>query len=401
MELYPYPRFSLEERDRRWSKVRGLMQAQELSAIVSPANSGHSTDFQANSRYLSHCGGGPDADITVVFPLEGDVTVGATSAAPRWPTVQEWVTDVREARRNYGNVVIERLRELDVDGTRVGVTGLGRGTRTPEGTILFHTMRRMLREFPNTTFVDATELLDEARIVKTEEEIDFLTRSTELSDMAFDTARQTAAPGVLDYVVWAEATATMLRNGGEPTMHFHWVSGPAPARTLTRASHRRLERGDIILNELEGCWAGYRAQGVQPIAVGECDPSYVELSKLQVEIFERLLPRLTPGATFGELAESVQKASAELRPSRGPASDATARLVMHGRGQGDDGPIITNTATDPYQLRKELRENMVCIVKPEVRRGDGRYPINWGDTVVITPQGGRRLGKREPGIWIA
>lgn len=401
MELYPYPRFSLEERDKRWSRVRNLMADHDLSAIVCPANSGHSTDFQANSRYLSHCGGGPDADITVVFPREGDVTVGATSAAPRWPTVQEWVSDVREARRNYGNVVLERLRELDVDGSRVGITGLGRGTRTPEGTILFHTMRRLLREFPNTTFVDATGLLDEVRIVKSAEEIDFLTKSTELSDQAFETARTTAAPGVKDYVVWAEATATMLRGGGEPTMHFHWVSGPAPERTLTRASHRELERGDIILNELEACWAGYRAQGVQPIAVGECDENYVELSKLQVAIFEQLLFRLCPGATFGELAESVQKSCAELRPSSGPAADATARLVMHGRGQGDDGPIITNAARDPYQLRKELRENMVCIVKPEVRRGDGRFPINWGDTVVVTPAGGRRLGGREPGIWFA
>lgn len=401
MELFPYPRFSIAERDRRWENVRRLMDREDLSVIVVPAHSGHSTDFQANSRYLSHCGGGPDADITVVFPREGDVTVGATSAAPRWPTVQDWVTDIREARRNYGNVILARLHELDVDGKRIGISGLGRGTRTPEGTILYDTMRRILREFPRATMVDATALMDEARVVKSEEEIGALQRSMDLVDDAFEAVQQVAGPDVLDYVVWAEAMATMLRGGGEPTMHFHWISGPAPERTLTRASHRRLQRGDIILNELEANWAGYRSQGVQPVCVGECNPVYQELMGIQGEILNELLPRMKPGATVAELAQVVEKMCASARPGSGPAADAEARLILHGRGLGDDGPIVTNLAREPSQLDFELQENMVCVVKPELRRGDGSFPINWGDTVVISPGGARRLGRREHGIRVA
>ena len=67
-ELYPYPRFSLTERDRRWKAVRQLMRQQRIDVIVTPQNTGHSMDFQANTRYLSHCGGGGDADIAAVFP---------------------------------------------------------------------------------------------------------------------------------------------------------------------------------------------------------------------------------------------------------------------------------------------------------------------------------------------
>ena len=40
--------------------------------------------FQSNARYLSHVGGGGDADIAVVFPLEGAVTAIATTAKARW-----------------------------------------------------------------------------------------------------------------------------------------------------------------------------------------------------------------------------------------------------------------------------------------------------------------------------
>ena len=45
-ELYPYPRFSTAERDRRWKAVRALMRAQNLDVIVTPQNSGHSADYQ-------------------------------------------------------------------------------------------------------------------------------------------------------------------------------------------------------------------------------------------------------------------------------------------------------------------------------------------------------------------
>jgi hypothetical protein len=109
--MQPYQRFSLAERDRRWQAVRALMARDHLDAIVAPPNPGNSTDWQADARYLSHCGGGGDASIGVVFPLVGDVTVAATSARDRWgPRIQDWVADVREADSRYGRVMGERLR---------------------------------------------------------------------------------------------------------------------------------------------------------------------------------------------------------------------------------------------------------------------------------------------------
>ncbi|HVB06676.1 MAG TPA: aminopeptidase P family N-terminal domain-containing protein [Acidimicrobiales bacterium] len=175
-QMIPHPRFSLAERDRRWAALRALMAERGLTAIVTPAHTGHSLDFQANSRYLSHCGGGEGAEITVIFPLDGEVTVGATSAAERWPRAQNWVTDIREARRDYGKVAVERLHELGVTDDRVGITGLGTGTRSPEGTVLYHTMLALQQAFPAATFEDATDLLDEVRLTKSEEEIEFLRR---------------------------------------------------------------------------------------------------------------------------------------------------------------------------------------------------------------------------------
>ena len=147
---------------------------------------------------------------------------------------------------------------------------------------------------------------------------------------------------------------------------------------------------------------GYRSQGVQPICVETCDPIYTELIKLQTAVFHELLTEyLKPGITVGELSDACNRITDKERPGSGPASDAKTQLTMHGRGAGDDGPIITNSAKDPKMLALPLEANMVLIFKPQVTRGDGSYPTQFGDSVVITPSGGIRLGDREPGMWVA
>jgi len=397
--LFPYPRFSLAERERRWTAVRGLMAEQGLDVIVTPQNTGHSMDFQSNTRWLTHCGGGGDADIAAVFPLQGEVTIVATSAKPRWPPVQNWVTDVREARRNYGRVVVERLKEIGPK--RIGIAGLGDGTRTPEGTILHGTFRQIREAFPDADLVDATDLMAGVRYVKSEEEIAFLHRSKELIERGTEAEIAAAKPGAIDWEVWADTMHAMFRGGSEMPVHCNWVSGPRPPRTLTRASHRVLQPGDIIFNELEASWGGYRAQGVVPVAVGQPDPVYQELIKIQEVLFFAALEALKPGTTLGELQRLCADLATKESPKTGPAAGATGVLTMHGRGAGDDGPIITGHAKDPKQLAVELRDRMVFILKPQVHSADDTYNINWGDTVVVTPEGGKRLGTRQHGIAIA
>jgi len=395
-ELYPYPRFSIAERDRRWRAVRELMAQQGIDVIVTPNNTGNSTDFQADTRYLTHCGGGGDSDIAAVFPLEGEVTAIATSAKLRWPTVQDWTKDIREANRRYGRVIVERLKELNVERGRIGITGLGEveGTRTPEGTVLHGTWKQIREGFPYAELVDATRLLTQVRYVKSQEEIEVLTKSMEIIELAYEAEIKAARPGVKDWNVWAATQYALMDNGSEMPVHCNWVSGKNPSRTLTRPSMRLLERGDIIMNEIEASWIGYRAQGVQPVFVEVADPMHQELIKVQREVFNRVCASMKPGVTSKELAEITEITGKRAAPRSGPASGAKAALTMHGRGAGDDGPIVIHNASSARQLSVVLLENMAFICKPSVISSDGNYRCTWGDTVVVTAQGARRLGKR-------
>jgi Xaa-Pro aminopeptidase len=301
--------------------------------------------------------------------------------------------DLREARRNYGRVIVERLKELKPD--RIGITGLGEveGTRTPEGTVLYGTWKQIREAFSRAELVDASEVLAEVRYVKSHEEIDALKKSMEIIEIAYQAECNAARAGVKDWEVWAETQCALMRNGSEMPVHCNWVSGKNPKRTLTRPSMRILERGDLIINEVEASWIGYRSQGVQPVFVGVADPVHQELIKVQRELFNRLMENLKPGVTVKELAELTAGLAQRIAPQLGPAAGATAQLTMHGRGAGDDGPIVTSNARSPRQLAVALRENMVFIFKPSAKSADGSI-CTWGDTVVITPKGGQRLGNR-------
>jgi Xaa-Pro dipeptidase len=253
---------------------------------------------------------------------------------------------------------------------------------------------------PDAELVDATELLAALRYVKSDEEIATLARSRDIIELGTQAEIANAKPGNTDWHCWASAMSAMFLGGSEMPVHCNWVSGARPPRTLTRASHRVLEKGDIIFNELEASWNGYRSQAVIPVAVGQPDPVYQELMKIQKVLFDTALEALKPGATLGDLQSMVAKLAAETAPKTGPTAGATGVLTMHGRGAGDDGPIITGHAKDPKQLSLQLKERMVFIFKPQVHTADDGYNITFGDTVVVTNQGGKRLGTREHGIAI-
>ncbi len=402
-----YRRFSIAERDRRWSGLRQRMERDGLAAIVAPQNPGNSTDWQADARYISQCGGGADASIAAVLPLDGEVTVVATSALERWgPAVQNWVTDVREAQRRYGKVIAERLLELGLSNQKIGITGAS--TRSPEGTIMHGTYAAITSMLPHATFVDASELLQEMREQKSAEELAVLQSSVDLVERAYDAMARAAQPGVPDYYVWAESMHAMFSRGSELSVHYNWLADTHPGRTLTRPTGRPLVAGDVIVAEMEASVCGYRSQQIRPVAVHDADPFFRELAKLHGELYPQLLDVIRPGITVSELIEKTIAVGKKATRRAGALADLQTSLIVHGRGLGDDRPLLlTDLDAKPMYEGTEramsfrFPDNGVYIVKPTIASRDKKYQFIWGDTVRLTPSGARRMGRSDHGLIVS
>ncbi len=388
MEKPVIPTFSPREKERRWTLVRAEMKAAGLHALICLPNQGHWDQFGADTRYLTQIGGF-QTEVAAVFPLEEDVTaiVRGPNEVEWWGLVQDWVRDLRSSRRSYGEPIIQRLKEIQAE--RVGVVGLGGLVRAPEGIVPWGIYKKIRGALPQVQFENATDLMQKARSVKSPEEIAFIEKAAEIIGNAIDALVERARPGVPENHLIAEMLREIVRQGGEPiTMLLFGTGGPEVPWAHRVLTTRPLKAGDLINTEVEGKYGGYIAQALQPIALGPRPRELERMFDATRVIFEKMLRFLKPGITFGEVVAFYQ---GEVRAAGYEPGDA----LMHGRGLGEDAPMLWGAVRDFPESQGKLRAGHVFILKPAVKKGQMRDSIRAGDTVVIEPEGARRLGKRE------
>ncbi|HZT07473.1 MAG TPA: M24 family metallopeptidase [Chloroflexota bacterium] len=383
------PSFSTAERDRRWARVRQLMVENGIDVLLAPPNTGSNDKYQADARYLTQFGLNGE-QVACIFPLNGKV-IGFGGPSTRM--IPRWMEDVRTPRRAFNDAIVGALKEIGADGATIGICGLKAGVislmRAPDGVVGANLMDAIRREFPRARIVSATDVIGEARITKSAEEIDFLTKATELAEAALEALLRVARPGVTENACNAAMMAAEIERDGTLPFLIAWDSGPIGhlSGRLTQPARRVLNDGDVILQEIEGRWAGYTAQIDQSTFVGRVPDACRDAWKVAVESFERAVAAMRPGVTYGQLIE-VCAATPRV-------SGWGARVVLHGRGLGDEGPLITTPPYPPGILERPLQEGNVFVIKPAVERATDEGSVaRFGDVVAVTATGARRLGTR-------
>jgi Xaa-Pro dipeptidase len=382
------PTFSLKERDRRWGRLREEIKKAGFDALIALPNQGHWDQFGCDTRYITQIGGA-QTEVGCVLPLEAEVTavVRGANEIEWWGLAQDWVTDIRPSRRSYGEPVIERLKELRAE--RVGVIGLAGLVRAPEGVVPWGTIEKIRAALPQVKFENGTDVMQEVRAVKSAEEVAFVERAAEIIGHANEALIAHAKPGVGEHELIAEMLREIVRRGGEPiTMMLFGTGGPEVPWAQRVFTTRKLKPGDLINTEVEGKYAGYIAQALQPISLGPKPKELEQIFDATKVIFERMLKFLKPSITFGAVAKFYRD---EVKAA-GYEPDGA---LMHGRGLGEDAPMLWGARTDFPEQDQTLKEGHVFILKPACKKGFMRDSIRAGDTVAIEARGARRLGKRE------
>jgi Xaa-Pro aminopeptidase len=382
------PTFSLEERDRRWGRLREEMKKAGLHALISLPNEGHWDQFGADTRYITQIGG-TQTEVGAVLPFEGNVTavVRGANEIEWWGLAQDWVKDIRPSRRSYGEPVIERLKEIRAE--RVGVVGLSGLVRAPEGVVPWGTFEKIRQALPNVNFENATDLMQEVRSVKSAEEVAFIEKAADIIGKAIDVLIGHVKVGVRENELIAEMLREIVRQGGEPiTMLLFGTGGPEVPWAQRVFTTRQLKPGDLINTEVEGKYAGYIAQALQPISLGPKPKDLEKIFQATKLIFDRMLKFLKPGVTFGAVVKFYQD---EVQAA-GYEPDGA---LLHGRGLGEDAPMLWGARRDFPEKEAKLKEGHVFILKPACKQGFVRDSIRAGDTVAIEAGGARRLGTRE------
>ena len=384
------PQLSIEERDRRYKIVRGEMAQRGIDCLLLPANTGRWEQLQGDSRYLTTIGGFA-TEVFTVFPREGEVTAYIFNRAAWWKQAQQWVADVRDGRNRWGQNAIERISELGLQKGSIGISGLAGLFRAPEGIIPYSSVKAIQDAFPQAKIVNATEMMQEIRAVKSAEEVSMLERSAWIVEKTIEAMVENANPGVSEKELYGAMVHAMLANGGELPTLFFLSAGPGLSNSSFVPTDYRIQKGDRIIDEIEAKYGGYGAQAVCPVVMGTPDDEYQKMIDISRACFDAILGAMKPGVTFGALFD-VYKRTVE---HHGKGKYLWNHPMMHARGLGDDGPALLGDKDLERFSKIQLQTGMTFILKPQVRPAQGKGRASLGDTVTVTESGARRLGKRE------
>lgn len=370
-------RFSTAERDRRWSRVREMMRREKFDCLITPAARGG--DAAADSRYLTQHEG------WVVFPLEGRVTLITDRRDP--PRPDDWVSDVRSTRDGlWSPLVIDALRAAKMERERIGVGRLVDAPRSIEGDVPFTTLDRLRRALPNARFDSATDPLVRIKLRRSEEELALLEKVAEASERGLDAMVRAARPGAWHKDVWLAIFTALHEATGVPPSRLAIRAG-AEANTSTGGPMlERLESGQIMNQEIAAQALGFMAQVNHSIVIGPSPAQWDATAKYCIDVLHELVDWIRPGRRFMDLCRLY----AERAVARTPGLSPTWVLV-HTCGLGD-GPRMGAGRSETTDL--VIEPSMVFTLKPRIVIQGVSPSVQFGDPILVTEKGARRLGRR-------
>ena len=364
-----YPRFSETEYARRYASVRQVMAEQGLSALVLYGT------VSAYQEVLYFSNFATMREAMLLLPLEGEpaLFVEYFNHVPNARQVAS-IADVCWGGQDISLAVVENLRECGLSEGRIGIVG----------PITYKQYGLMREKLPQVEWVDFIPQMMQLRLVKSEEEIEFLRKGAEFSDLAIAALEREVHPGIHEYELAAIVEGAYLGLGGKTHIHYMATTPMSQPGVCVPAQHqsgRAIEKGDVLITEISAHYAGYAGQILRPFTIGTPPTAgYQRLYDVAVETYNRIASVLRDGATTEEVlnaAEYIHQAGFTICDD-----------LLHGFGGGYLAPVLRTrrTSASPQQPFT-FRENMTVVIQPNVITKDERMGVQVGQLVRITGTG--------------
>src|SRR5580704_4257094 len=281
------------------NRVRALMKDQEVTALVVRAPD--------NLVYLTNywCMKGYDA---AIFPREGEPTLIALEPQQADAERNSWTKDIRLFKSYHEtdprppqyralDLVLKVLKERGLTD-KVAVE-LNMGTQSA-GRV-----------------VDATPLLNEARAIKTPQEIERMRLANELAALAMEYTREHMRPGMKEsevggmYEGFVHGLGVGYKGKVEMARAFTLVWSGKGIATFTATGNRPIQKNEPTLFEIWVCVDGYWTDLTKNVCPGELTPEYHKLLDLLLKVFNEAIAYARDGADFPELDRLIRARIAE------------------------------------------------------------------------------------------
>jgi Xaa-Pro dipeptidase len=236
------------------------------------------------------------------------------------------------------------------------------------------------------------------RMIKSQEEIEWLRIGAAFSDQGFESLLENIKPGMSERQLGDLVERAYLAQGGTTMIHYIAVTSMADPQLCVPPqfhSTRKVQNGDVVFCELSAFWWDYPGQVLRTFTVGaDPTPLYQNLFQTAEAAFDRVTAVVRHGATMQEILD----ATSVIEEHGFTIYDD----LMHGFGGGYFQPIIGCNSRPAGPLPDmTLEENMTVVVQPNVVTRDHKAGVQVGELIRVTKAGFERLHSAPRGFFRA
>ncbi len=377
-----YPRFSDIEYARRHRALGRVMEKHgcDYLLVVTDHRTGNATQWVT---------GWPGTVEAYVVFRPGEQMVMHMEWYNHFPLGRKLARDV-DVRWGGHQGIVKTIDELERRGAkRVGMIG----------PLVASKVRQLEAKFD---VVDLDSEYVRLRMIKSEEEIDWLRIGAALSDAGLSALVAGCRPGLTERELGALVEGAYIRHGGTTMIHYIGVTAMDSPHIFVPPQHhspRKVRARDVVFCELSAFWWDYPGQVLRTFAVdAEPTPLYRDLHATAEAAFDAVTGVVRHGATMQEVLDATG-----LVEGKG---FTVCDDLMHGFGGGYFQPIIGSRSRMAGSLPEmTLEENMTVVVQPNVVTTEAdeskRAGVQVGELIRVTRDGFERLHRVPRGLFRA
>lgn len=251
--------------------------------------------------------------------------------------------------------------------------------------ISYQTFSKLQKELTNVEFVELQSLINDFRMIKTDEEIENIYMAEHIGDMAFSHILNFIREGMTEKEIALELEYYMKKQGAEG-LSFDTIVASGTNSSMPHAipTDRQISEGDLITMDFGCRYMGYCSDMTRTIAIGHLSVKQESVYDIVLEAQEAALKAIRPGIACSEI-------------------DGIARSVIRKAGYGNYfghglghsvGMFIHEEPRFSRNCATLLEPGMVLTVEPGIYL-PGQFGVRIEDLVVITEHGYRNLTKSE------
>lgn len=236
---------------------------------------------------------------------------------------------------------------------------------------------KLQNEMPDASYISATPVLRELRMIKDEQEIENIRIASAKTDTAWEKFVATEKITGLTEREAGEVLAALMAAEGLPRPTFLIVgSGPNSASPHYITGERVIQEGDAVVFDFGARWNHYTSDLTRTVHIGEPSEEYRKVYNIVLEANRAALAAVKPGVACQEIDRAARKVIDDAG-----YGEYFVHRVGHGLGlDGHEEPYMVEGNTLP------LKPGMVFSDEPGIYM-QGKFGVRVEDILVCTETG--------------